>query len=284
MGIVNLNGILPKARKEGYGVGAFNILDYASMEAVIESAEELKAPVIIQTSVKTVLYWGYGPIISWFRYLAEKAAVPVAIHLDHCKDVDVIRNCIKNGWTSVMIDASSKPYEENLAISEEVVRMAKPENVTVEAELGEISGVEDDISVDDRDAHLADPKKSIEFCEKLNLDLFAPAIGTAHGLYKGTPMIAFDRLEQISNATGLPIALHGGTGLSDDVFRRCIALGCAKINISTLLKHSFIDGFCNYQQEHPDEYNPLKALAAQKEDLMEKIKGMIRVFGGAGRV
>jgi ketose-bisphosphate aldolase len=278
-----MSHILPDAKRNGYAVGAFNILDYASMQAVIRSAEEVKAPVIVQTSVKTVLFWGYEPVYNWFKTLAEPASVPVVLHLDHCKDIEVIKNCIKHGWTSVMIDASRKPFEENMEMTQEVVRLAKPEDVSVEAELGEISGVEDDISVDDAEAHLADPDKAVQFCEQLDLDVFAPAIGTAHGMYKGEPRIAYDRLEAIAQRTGIPIALHGGTGLSDEVFKKCITGGCAKINISTTLKHLFIDSFCEYTQQHPSEYNPLKVLQAQQDALQEAITGMIECFGGAGR-
>ena len=133
--------------------------------------------------------------------LAEDSPVPVALHLDHCKEVEFIQQCIDAGWTSVMIDASSLPYEENLAMSAEVVRRASAKNVGVEAELGEIGGVEEDIIVAEEDAHLADPDKAIAFCEQVSLAVFAPAIGTAHGVYKGEPKIAFDRLEKIANAT-----------------------------------------------------------------------------------
>lgn len=185
MACVNLNAVLPEARKAGYAVGAFNILDYASLKAVVEVAEELKAPAIIQTSVKTVQFWGYHTLTAWYRELAEGASVPVVLHLDHCKDMEVIRRSIESGWTSVMIDASSRPFEENLELTAKVIEMAGPAKVTVEAELGEIKGVEEDIAVSAAEARLADPEKAALFCKKLKLDLLAPAIGTAHGIYKG---------------------------------------------------------------------------------------------------
>ena len=278
-----MSRMLQEARDGGYAVGAFNILDYNSMKAVVAAAEELRAPVIVQTSVKTVVLWGHKPVIAWMRELAGNCTVPVAIHLDHCKDVEFIGACIKEGWTSVMIDASSKPFEENLALTRTVVGMAKPHGVSVEAELGEIGGVEDDISVAEEDAHLADPDKAEKFCRELKLDCFAPAIGTAHGVYKGEPKISFDRIKEITRRVDVPLALHGGTGLSEDVFKKCISLGCAKVNISTQLKYAFIDSFVNYYRTHETEYNPLKEIQAQFEELKRGVGEKIELFGSAGK-
>lgn len=283
MSCVTFRDVLGKARDGGYAVGAFNILDYNSMRAVVESAEELSAPVIIQTSVRTMDFWGFEPVAGWYRQLAADSPVPVVLHLDHCKDLEVIRKCIDAGWTSVMIDASSKPFEENMEMTRRALEMARPAGVTVEAELGEIGGVEDDISVADEDAHLADPDKAAAFCMELDIDVFAPAIGTAHGVYKGEPKLAFDRLEEIAKRTGLPIALHGGTGLSDEVFRKCIALGCAKVNISTMLKYSFINGFMEYGGFHKSDYNPINYMKAQLEHMKEGIKTKIALFGAKGK-
>ncbi|MHC4521163.1 MAG: class II fructose-bisphosphate aldolase, partial [Planctomycetota bacterium] len=161
--------------------------------------------------------------------------------------------------------------------------MAGPKDVTVEAEMGAIVGVEDDIHVKEQDAHLADPDEAERFCSEISLDCFAPAIGTAHGVYAGEPKIAFDRIEEIAGRTQLPLALHGGTGLSDEVFRRCIALGCAKVNISTQLKYAHIDGFVEYRAAHDTEYNPLKVLAAQYDALKAGIVRNIELFGSAGK-
>lgn len=283
MAIANMREMLSRARQGRYAVGAFNILDYNSMKAVVDAAVELRAPVIIQTSVKTVVFWGYRPIIEWYRQLAADAPVPVAIHLDHCKDLDVIRSCIEHGWTSVMIDASSKPFDENLDLTKQVAAMARPKDITVEAEMGAIVGVEDDIHVKEQDAHLADPAEAVKFCSEVSLDCFAPAIGTAHGVYKGVPKIAFELLGRIAKETDVPLALHGGTGLSDEVFKRCISLGCAKVNISTQLKYAFIDGFVRYHQDHNTEYNPLKVLDAQFQELKAGITENVKLFGSAGK-
>jgi ketose-bisphosphate aldolase len=283
MPLENMNVMLGKAGNARYAVGAFNILDYNSTKAVVLAAEQANAPVIIQTSAKTVIFWGASAIISWVRQLAGPSSVPIALHLDHCKDLDLIKECIESGWTSVMIDASSKPFEDNLSLSRQVVKMARPKNVTVEAELGAIVGVEDDIHVKQQDAHLADPEQAIIFCEKVEPDCFAPAIGTAHGVYKGVPKIAYDLLEEIATKVAAPIALHGGTGLADDVFEKCISLGCAKVNISTQLKYAFIDGFVAYHNANNTEYNPLKVVDAQFNELKAGIIEKINLFGSSGK-
>lgn len=282
MPLVNMGPILGPAKEAGYAVGAFNIVDYNSMLAVVNAAEELEAPVILQTSVKTVVHWGHRALVEWARQIAGDSPVPVALHLDHCRDVDYCRSCIEAGWTSVMIDASREPLETNLAMTRRVVEAAAPEGVSVEAELGRIGGVEDQIEVSEREAGLADPDTAVEFCKGLGLTAFAPAIGTAHGVYKGEPKVAFDRLEEIARRTGLPIALHGGTGLSDDVFQKCISLGCAKVNISTQLKYAFIDGFCDFHAEHR-EYEPLKVIGTQYESVKREMGRNIRRFGSAGK-
>jgi len=282
MAIETMTKMLRQARSQGYAIGAFNIVDYSSMKAAVRAAEEIAAPVIVQTSTKTVKYWGHASLINWFRELANDSPVPVAIHLDHCKDLDFIQQCLDAGWTSVMFDGSSMPYQENLALTREVLAMADAAGASVEAELGPIGGVEDDIFVKEVDAHLADPEEAIRFCEGLDLGVFAPAIGTAHGIYKGKPKIAFNRIEKIADITGLPLALHGGTGLADEVFHRCISLGCAKVNISTQIKHTFIDSFVSYHETHK-EYEPLKPLAAQFEVLRQEIVEKMELFGSAGR-
>jgi ketose-bisphosphate aldolase len=280
MPLFNMIEMLQKARKGKYAVGAFNILDYNSMRAVIETAEELQSPVIVQTSEKTVRYWGFKPIVTWINELAQRSSIPVAIHLDHCKDLGFIKSCIDAGWSSVMIDASSKPFEENISLSQQVVEMAKPHGVSVEAELGEIGGVEDDLVVKEEDVHNVDTKKAKIFLERVKVDCFAPAIGTAHGIYKGVPKIAFDKLEEISQLSDIPLALHGGTGLSEDIFIRCIALGCSKINISTQLKYAFVDGFLLYYKSNPDEYNnPLNGVQSQYSALKKSVSDNIYKFG-----
>ena len=284
MSYVNMRDMLSNASSEKYAVGAFNIVDAMTAEAVVRAAEAKKSPVIIQTSTKTVKLYGCPALVVTVKALAEKATVPVALHLDHCKDLELIRSCIDAGWSSVMIDASSFPFEENVRMTKEVVKIARPHNVTVEGELGAIVGVEDDIHVKEQESHLADPEQAFEYVNRTGVDVFAPAIGTAHGIYKGKPKIAFDLLERIARGVKATIAIHGGTGLSDEVFKKCISLGGAKINISTQIKHVFRDSLSEYFQGNPQDYEPVKILAYMRDKTQDIIETFIEKFGSEGKV
>jgi len=283
MGYVNMREMLGRARDGGYAVGAFNIVDPMTAQGVVRAAEAKRAPVIIQTSAKTVELLGTGCLSAMVRELAEKAAVPVALHLDHCKNMDLIGACIRAGWSSVMVDASSLPFEENVRMTREVVALARPLDITVEGELGAIVGVEDDIFVKEGEAHLADPAQSVEFVKRTGVDVFAPAIGTAHGIYKGVPVIAFDRLKEIAGSAGALVAIHGGTGLSDEVFRRVIGLGGVKVNISTQIKHIYRDSFTGFIGKNPGVYEPVKIMAAVRGDTQAAVESFIDKFGSAGK-
>lgn len=283
MPLVNLKPVLREAKAKGYAVAAFNPVDYASMKAMIVAAEELKAPVIIQTSAKTINYYGHAALAGWMQELAGNSPMPVILHLDHGKDLNMIRKCVESGWTSVMIDASDQPFDRNLLLSRQVVDLASAKNVGVEAEIGQILGVEDDMVVREDESHLTDPNEAEKFCRELDLAAFAAAIGTAHGYYKGEPNVAFGLIDEINRRTNTPMALHGGTGLSDEVIQKCIKLGCAKINISTSLKHVFIDSFVDYRKKKPKDYEPLRVLEAQFTALKDLFKAKIAQFGGANR-
>lgn len=282
--LLSLTPVLNDARAKGYGVAAFNFVDYASLRAMVLAADALKAPVIAQVSVKTVKLWGHAAIASWAKQLAsEFPKTPFVLHVDHCSDLTFLKKCVEAGWTSVMYDGSALAFEENLKNTQDVLALATPKGVGVEAELGTIGGVEDDLHVKEGDARLADPVKAIEFCQRAKVAVFAPAIGTAHGVYKGEPKIAWDRLEAIAKGTGIPMALHGGTGLSDEVFLRCIKLGCVKLNISTLIKYAFIDGFVDHHKANPSEYEPVKVLTAQIAVMQTQMRRYIALFGGENK-
>lgn len=284
MPLVTMRPILKQAQAGHYGVAAYNMIDYNSARSIVDGAAELNAPVIVQVSVKTIKHWGFKPIATWVRMLAEGVAIPVVLHLDHCSDVDVIKGCIDAGWTSVMFDGSSLPFKENLAKSLEVYRLTESAGVGLEAEMGAIGGVEDDKFVAEDKALLANYDECVAFCKEMpKLAVFAPAIGTAHGFYKGEPKIAYDLLKRIATAIDIPIALHGGTGLSQEQFDRCIAGGCAKVNISTMHKRCFIEGFVNLKHEKPKLGEPLPFIAAQYEAMKKDVMDMVRAFGSAGK-
>ncbi|UPA27385.1 class II fructose-bisphosphate aldolase [Shinella oryzae] len=284
MAFVTMGPMLKRAQASRYGIAAFNMIDYNSVRSIIEGAAELDAPIIVQVSVKTIKHWGYKPIATWVRMLADDVDVPVALHLDHCSDADVIRRCIDAGWSSVMFDGSSLPFAENKARSEEIYRMTEQAGVGLEAEIGAIGGVEDDKFVAEDAAILANYDECLAFVKDMpNLAVFAPAIGTAHGFYKGQPKIAYDLLERITRSIAVPIALHGGTGLSQEQFDRCIAGGCAKVNISTMHKHRFIEGFIGVRAEKPKLEEPLPFIVGQYDAMKKDVVDMIRIFGSAGK-
>lgn len=284
MSLVSMGPMLRQARDQCYGIAAYNMIDYNSARAIVDAAAAAVAPVIVQVSVKTVRHWGYRPVAGWVRMLADDVGVPVALHLDHCTDVDVIRRCVDAGWTSVMFDGSALPFAENLERSLEVYALTEAAGVGLEAEIGAIGGVEDDKFVAQDAAMLANYDECLAFCRAMpNLAVFAPAIGTAHGFYSGEPKIAYDLLERITAAVAIPIALHGGTGLSRAQFDRCIAAGCGKVNISTMHKRLFITGFADLKAEKPKLEEPLPFIARQYEAMTGDVAEMIGIFGSAGK-
>ena len=284
MPLISMRPLLKQAQAGKYGVAAYNMIDYNSARSIIEGAAQLEAPVIVQVSVKTVKHWGYKPVAGWVRMLADVVDIPVALHLDHCNDIEVIKRCIDAGWTSVMFDGSAMPFQQNLSKSLEVYKLTEAAGIGLEAEMGAIGGVEDDKFVAEDKALLANFDECIAFCKEMpKLAVFAPAIGTAHGFYKGEPKIAYDLLQKITSVIDIPIALHGGTGLSEEQFHRCIGSGCAKVNISTMHKHRFIEGFLNVRQQKPKEAEPLPFIKGQYEAMLGDVRDMIRIFGSEGR-
>jgi ketose-bisphosphate aldolase len=280
MPLVNMKPLLRDAMDNGYAVAAFNLVDYGTTKAMVQAAEELNAPVICQTSTKTIQYWSHREIVSWVRTVAEDSSVPVVLHLDHCKDLAMIEACAKAGWTSIMIDASHLPFEENLEQSKRTREIAEKYGVGMEAELGQIMGVEDDMHVAEDDSVLTDPEDAKRFCDALDLSAFACAVGTAHGFYHGEPNVDFDRIAAINSLTHTPMALHGGSGLSDEVFRKAIERGAGKINISTNLKHVFVESFVDYHTAKPKDFEPLRLIDAQYQACKTMFTGFIEKFGG----
>ena len=265
MSIVNAKEIMIPAAKEGWAVGAFNITDLIQFEAVIDAAIEKRTPVIVQTSVKPSQFLGTQMMVNIFRTLAESAPVPVCLHLDHSTSVDYCKKCADAGYTNIMIDASKQSYEENIRQTKEVVDYCHAiGGISVEGELGTVGGVEDQIKVAEDEAQLANPEQSIEFVERTGVDIFAPAIGTAHGVYNTkNPKIDFERMAIIhkmlnSNGIKTPLVVHGGTGLPDDYVAKLLAAGGAKFNVSTELKHTLLDAKWEYLSAHRDEYDPGK--------------------------
>lgn len=261
----NLKDLLMQAKSGGYAIGAFNIFDYISSKAAIDAANETKTPILLQTSVGTVKKFTPRGLFDMLDLLRHDSNVPVLIHLDHCTDITLCKTCVDTGWDSVMVDMSEKPLEENIALCAEIKEYAGRKGVCVEGELGIIKGVEEEIVADSE--KLANFEDSMKFLKGSGIDAFAPAIGTAHGLYKKEVNLNFDLVKQLADNTTVPVVVHGGTGLSDSQFARLICNGASKINVSTALKYAYIDGFHNYWNDHQNEYNPIKINDAAEESI-----------------
>ncbi|HEX7585071.1 MAG TPA: class II fructose-bisphosphate aldolase [Prolixibacteraceae bacterium] len=290
MTIVSAKEMLVKASQEKYAVGAFNITSVVQMVAIIEAALEKNAPVIIQTSVTPAKFLTPEVIVAVFRTLAKSVSIPVCLHLDHCTDVDFCKKCADLGYTNIMFDGSHLDFEENIKRTREVSDYCHAiGGITVEGELGTVSGVEDQIKVAADDAQLCDPDKSLEFMERSGIDLFGPAIGTAHGIYQTeNPVIDFVRLGEIYQKLNTPevrtpLVIHGGTGLSEVTVRKLIENGGSKYNVSTNLKYILMDSTLEYLTGHPKEYDPGKLDKHVKMATKQRIEYWIDLLGSTGK-
>jgi fructose-bisphosphate aldolase class II len=274
--------ILKHAHENGYAVRAFNVNNMEQVQTIIEAANETQSPVIIQASQGGLKYVGVEYIAAMAKVAAQKVSVPAAIHLDHGTDFEQIIKCLRNDFTSVMIDASHYELEENIKKTKQIVRMAHVVGVSVEAELGKIGGTEDDISVDENDATFTDPHGAKRFVEETGVDYLAIAVGTAHGHYKGEPKIDFQRIKTIKEILNMPLVLHGSSGVPEDSIKEVVRLGINKINIDTDIRMAFHRAVKSFVRENPDVYDPRKILGPAKEELKKVIADKMRMFGSAG--
>ncbi|MGI6685631.1 MAG: class II fructose-1,6-bisphosphate aldolase [Bacillota bacterium] len=283
MSLVPVKNLLEKAEREGYAVGAFNCNNMEIIQAIVDAAEAEKSPVIIQASQGAIKYAGLPYIIALAQVAADQATIPVALHLDHGTSFEQVIQCIRYGFSSVMIDGSKLPLEENIALTNKVMEVARAVGVSVEAELGKIGGTEDDIFVHDRDALYTDPEEARVFVEKTGVDSLAVAIGTAHGQYKGEPKLDLPRLEKIKSLVNIPIVLHGSSGVPDEAIREAIKRGVRKVNIDTNIREAFVKGVREVIDKNPQEIDPRKILGPAKKAMTAIIQEKIRLFGSAGK-
>jgi len=290
MPIANAKEMLLKATEEKYAVGAFNITNLIQFEAVVEAAVDKRAPLIIQASVAPSKFLNPKVIAAIYKTLAESAAIPICLHLDHCSDVEFCKTCADAGYTNIMIDASKQDFEENIRQTKEICDYCHSIGaISVEGELGTVSGIEDQVKVAEDEAQLCDPEQALTFVDQTGVDIFAPAIGTAHGVYKTKdPKLDFDRLKKIAELINgkhprVPLVIHGGTGLQPDVVKKLISLGGSKFNVSTDLKHTLIDTSYDYISSHRNEYNPGKIDAVVKEAIKGRIEYWIDLLGCANK-
>ncbi|GIF64297.1 iron ABC transporter substrate-binding protein [Asanoa ishikariensis] len=283
MGVVPLKEIVDRAMRDRYGVAAINIVNDLTLESVLAAAVERRSPIIVQTSVKTVKSIGSDVLMAMWRAMTAGIEVPCCLHLDHCPERAVITECLDKGWNSVLFDASTMPVEENLRQTIEVVAEARAHGAHVEGEIEAIKGVEDDVGSDEVSKRQS-LEVSVHFVETSGVDVFAPSIGNAHGVYSATPHLDDQRVTDLVAATGVPIALHGGTGLSDEQFTDLIARGCAKVNVSTALKVTYMQSNLAFLRETEErgKWDPPSLFRHVGADVTAMAAGYVDRFGSAG--
>lgn len=282
MALVTTKQMLLDAQKGGYAVGAFNVENMEMVQAVIAAAEELDSPVIIQTTPSTLKYASPELFLANAKAEAEKAGVPVAMHLDHGNSFGLAMKCFRAGYTSIMIDGSHGTFEENIAVSKAVVDVCHPANIPVEAELGKVGGKEDDLDGGDNNPY-TDPRQAAEFVEKTGIDFLAVAIGTAHGVYKGIPKLDKERLSAIRQAVSIPLVLHGTSGVPDEDVKDCIERGICKVNYATDLRIAFTKGVKRVMAENSEVFDPKKYNAAGREEVKQYVMDKMHVVGSVGK-
>ena len=278
MALVSSREMLLKAQREGYALGAFNIENMEMAQAVIEAAEQMRSPVMIQTTPGTLKYAPPAVYAAMVRTLAEKASVPVCMHLDHGDSIENVRACMAAGYTSLMIDGSKLSFEENIALSRQVVDMAG--DLPIEAELGTVGGKEDDHSAE---AQYTDPAAAAEFVARTGIASLAVAIGTAHGIYKGEPKLDIARLSEIRKAVDIPLVLHGTSGVPEDAVRACVREGICKVNYATDLRIAYTHGVRALLAEKPDAYDPKAYGKAGRAGVLKVVCDRIRLVGSEGK-
>ena len=269
-----------EARRGGYAVPAFNAENLEMVQAIIEAAEEARSPVMIQTTPSTVKYITLRQAVAMVKADAEAATVPVSLHLDHCESYEAVAAAIDAGYSSVMIDASKLPYEENIAVTQKVVAKARPLGITVESELGTVGGKEDGHSAE---IAYTDPDEALDFFTRTGIDIFAIAIGTAHGFYKGEPKLNFELLAKIKDMIDCPLVLHGGSGIPDEMIKRTIELGINKVNYATELRAAATKAV---REALVDEsiIDPKKYMGKARDAVRELCLHKIDVCGSRGKI
>ncbi len=304
--LVTNKALLDAARQGGYAVGAFNINNMEFIQAILSSAAESKSPVIIAVSEGALKYAGFDTLVSMVRVEAEGKNIPVSLHLDHGKDMDVIERCISGGFTSVMIDGSHLSFDENIAVTKEVVDKAGPAGVSVEGELGRLAGIEDNVSVSEQDALFTDPDEAKIFVERTGIDSLAIAVGTSHGAYKfkGEARLALDRISAIASLVDVPLVLHGASGVNqehvelansfgaeiagargvpDEAITEAVKLGISKVNIDTDMRIAFTAYLRRSLGEKKENIDPRKYLGAAREAVGEVVRSKMKLFGSEGK-
>ena len=309
MPLVTSADMFQRAYNEKYAVGAFNVNNMEIIQGIVDAAKEERSPLILQVSAGARKYAKPVYLRKLVDAAVEDTGLPVVLHLDHGEDFEICKACVDDGFTSVMIDGSKYPFEENIAVTKKVVDYAHSKGVVVEAELGKLAGIEDNISVSEREATFTDPDQAVEFVERTGIDSLAIAIGTSHGAYKfkGDPMLDFERLEKISSLLpGFPLVLHGAStvltefvklcnqyggdipgakGVPEDMLRKAAGMGVCKINIDTDLRLALTAAVREYLANNPSVFDPRKYLGPAREAIKRMVAHKMRnVLGCSGKL
>ncbi len=283
MPLVSMSEMLKKAKAGKYAVGQFNMNNLEFTQAIVEVAEEEKSPVILGVSEGALKYMGLEYTVAMAEAAARTSSVPIALHLDHGSSFEVAMKLIKAGFSSVMIDGSHHPFEENVKITQQVVAASHAMGVSVEGELGTIGGTEDDLTVAEEDAKLTKPEEAIEFYKLTNVDALAIAVGSAHGMYKGVPKIRFDIIEAVSKEIDIPLVLHGGSGIPDEAVAKAISLGIGKVNVNTENQVEMTKKIREVFANDAKVYDPRKYLGPGRQAIKDVVRAKIRLFGSNGK-
>ncbi|WP_027292578.1 class II fructose-bisphosphate aldolase [Robinsoniella sp. KNHs210] len=275
MEFASVKELLCKAQENGYAVPAFNVENMETVQGVIQAAEELNCPVILQTTPSSVNYAGLDFFTACVRNAIRNTRVPVALHLDHGSSYELAARAMKEGYSSVMIDGSQLNFEDNVALTSRVSELGKILGVSVEAELGSVGGKEDGLTSES--VLLTNAAEAVEFAERTKVDSLAVAIGTAHGFYKGEPKLDINRLKEIKAAVDIPLVLHGTSGVPDEIVKECIKNGICKVNYATDLRNVFTKAVKLNMEKNPDNIDPKKYLGAGREAVSEIVKKRIRL-------
>ena len=281
--LVTTRDLLSDAQRNKYAVGAFNVENMEMVLAVLKAAEDTQSPIIMQTTPGTLKYAGADMYFANIRAAARRTKIPVACHLDHGSSLAVAVQAFRAGYTSIMIDGSKLPFAENIALTKSVVEICHAANIPVEAELGRVGGKEDNLDNTGSDNPYTDPEEAAVFVEKTGCDSLAVAVGTAHGVYKGTPQINFDVLAKIGERVNIPLVLHGTSGVPDDQVIRCVSMGMCKVNYATDLRIAYTYGVKRYMKENPGVFDPKKYGTYGMEEVTSYVTGRMRVIGSCGR-
>ena len=283
MSFVTSEKMLLDAQKGGYAVGAFNVENMEMVMAVIAAAEELRAPLMLQTTPSTIKYAGLDMYLANVKAAAEHASVPVCLHLDHGDSFDLAMRALRTGYTSIMIDGSHNVFEENIAGTKAVADACRPSGIPVEAELGKVGGKEDDLDGGEGNGY-TDPLEAKEFVERTGVTSLAVAIGTAHGVYKGVPKLDLDRLAEIRKVVDIPLVLHGASGLSEEAVVESIKRGICKVNFATELRIAYTDGVKEFLAANPDAFDPKKYGKVAMEHVKAIVETRMKMCGCTNRV